>query len=278
MNSAPLHSVMVELQAQDAGTLPVTHGHMVHAAFLSILRWVSPAETQMLHNSDLRNPFTLSPLYGLRGARNGSFPIQAGQKSWLRITIMDAGILRDFTTYFIQGHTDIRLGSLNFLISDILFASQKHKWSRSSSADTLFAHWATTPLKENYQTINLNFRTPAAFHLRGKPSRFFYVLPDPQLIFGELAGYWDGLTGEDCRQQVESFVSDQVVVSRYQLETRSLRFPESPQLGFTGKVSYTILTDANATMIRHLNLLADLAFYTGIGHKTAMGMGQVISE
>jgi CRISPR/Cas system endoribonuclease Cas6 (RAMP superfamily) len=28
-------------------------------------------------------------------------------------------------------------------------------------------------------------------------------------------------------------------------------------------------------MIRHLNRLADLAFYTGLGSKTAMGMGQV---
>lgn len=276
MISTPLHSIVITLQAQDAGSLPITHGHLIHAAFLNILRWVSPQETQALHDSNLRNPFTLSPLSGLRGAKKGYFPVQAGQKTWLRITMMDAGILHDFTTYFIQGHTHIRLDSIRFLVTEILFASQSHNWSRSSSTDTLFAQWATTSLKEMHQTIKLHFRTPTAFHLRGKPNRFFHVLPDPVLVFGELAGYWDGLSGDNCSDVMAAFVQDRVAVSRYQLETHSLRFPESPQLGFTGEVTYTILPDAASSMIRQLNLLADLAFYTGIGHKTGMGMGQVM--
>ena len=57
-----------------------------------------------------------------------------------------------------------------------------------------------------------------------------------------------------------------------------LRFSKNPQIGFTGAVTFKILDETNQDMIRHLNRLADLSFYTGIGSKTPMGMGQILRQ
>lgn len=52
-------------------------------------------------------------------------------------------------------------------------------------------------------------------------------------------------------------------------------YRRSKQVGFTGRVTFEILDKEAADPIKHLNRLADLAFYTGVGSKTTMGMGQV---
>ncbi|GFP33975.1 hypothetical protein HKBW3S42_02315 [Candidatus Hakubella thermalkaliphila] len=45
-------------------------------------------------------------------------------------------------------------------------------------------------------------------------------------------------------------------------------------IGFQGKCKYTVLSNQNE-MTRYLNILADFAFFAGLGQKTTMGMGQV---
>ena len=52
-----------------------------------------------------------------------------------------------------------------------------------------------------------------------------------------------------------------------------LRFRHSPQVGFVGRVTYRLMAEDDAARCQ-LNALADLAFYSGVGMKTTMGMGQ----
>jgi CRISPR-associated endoribonuclease Cas6 len=47
------------------------------------------------------------------------------------------------------------------------------------------------------------------------------------------------------------------------------------QVGFAGRVAFELLGENDEPLARHLNRLADLAFYTGVGSKTTQGMGQV---
>jgi CRISPR-associated endoribonuclease Cas6 len=102
-----------------------------------------------------------------------------------------------------------------------------------------------------------------------------HILPDPPLIFGQLADYWDNLTGSDTRDAIRLFCAENVVVARYSLETHMYEYRRNKQVGFTGKVTFEILDKKAPEMTQHLNRLADLAFYTGIGSKTTQGMGQV---
>jgi CRISPR-associated endoribonuclease Cas6 len=75
-----------------------------------------------------------------------------------------------------------------------------------------------------------------------------------------------------------------VIISNYDLKPHQVRFTKHTQLGFIGKCMYDVRSsreqvkvteEAPLTMCQQIWLLARLAFYCGIGYKTAMGMGQV---
>ncbi|MFQ5420018.1 MAG: CRISPR system precrRNA processing endoribonuclease RAMP protein Cas6, partial [Anaerolineae bacterium] len=115
------------------------------------------------------------------------------------------------------------------------------------------------------------------FSLRGDV-RNMYVLPDPSFVFHTLAGYWDDLAGDTQQEDIKLFAAKSVVISHLNIKSIMLRFAKSPQIGFVGQVMFKILDETDQVMIRHLNRLADLAFYTGIGSKTPMGMGQLLRK
>ena len=85
------------------------------------------------------------------------------------------------------------------------------------------------------------------------------------------------------KERIERYVEDEgVVISDYDLKPHQVRFMQHVQPGFVGKCMYdlrgpdeTITEEAPLTVRQQLWLLARLAFYCGIGYKTAMGMGQV---
>ncbi|MCB0227313.1 MAG: CRISPR system precrRNA processing endoribonuclease RAMP protein Cas6, partial [Anaerolineae bacterium] len=106
--------------------------------------------------------------------------------------------------------------------------------------------------------------------------RHMHILPDPSLVFGELAGYWDQLTASQTKEAVRQFTAFGVVVARHNIASHMYQYSKSKQVGFCGDVEFKILDDTNPTMTNYLNLLADLAFYTGVGSKTTQGMGQVV--
>ena len=277
-----LYALIIRLIATQNGSLRATQGHLAHAAFLNILQQVDPQLSQAIHDMHGRKPFTISPLEGYGLPHNGQLSIQAGQEGWLRVTLLDPTLFQTFISYFLQGNNKptIQLENLAFHISEILSTPGSHALAGYDSLHNLYTHWEQIDPITSHQTIHLHFRTPTAFSMRGSPYRHMHILPDPPLIFGQLADYWDllsegALTGSNTRDAVRLFCAEGVVVSRYDLQTHMYEYRRSKQVGFAGKVAFEILDKGSPEMIQHLNRLADLAFYTGVGSKTTMGMGQV---
>ncbi|MCA9972663.1 MAG: CRISPR system precrRNA processing endoribonuclease RAMP protein Cas6 [Anaerolineales bacterium] len=277
-HSPDLYALVIRLAARENGRLRTTQGDMAHAAFLNILREADPALAQAVHDMDGRKPFTLSPLHGFGHGRNGQLNIQAGQDGWLRVTLLDADLFQAFIHYFLQGGRPIiRLEARTFLVTEILSAPNSHPLAGTDTLEALFHRWETRPFSPDMQQIRLRFRTPTAFSLRDPavPHRHSHVLPDPPLVFGELAGYWDRLTGHETQEAVRAYAAVHVVVARHKIETHMLQYRRGKQVGFTGDVTFRILDAEHEPLIRHLNRLADLAFFTGVGSKTTMGQGQL---
>lgn len=272
--SNPLHSIVIGLRVAEDCALSTTHGHLLHAAFMSMLKLVNPEPTQEMHDANERKPFTLSPLHNLGHGRNGRIRLHAGQACWFRATFTDFDVLRDFTTYFIQGHSTLRLNRAEFVVTEIHTAPVSHRLARVTTTDSLWSQWDSVALDDTHQSIALRFSSPTAFSFRGN-HRKMYVLPDPVLVFSTLASYWDEMAGDQLQEAVQTFVPPNVVISYHSIKTIMLRFSDSPQIGFVGDVTYTILDETDPALVRHLNRLADLAFFTGLGSKVTMGMGQV---
>ncbi|MCA9994892.1 MAG: hypothetical protein KDE56_04040, partial [Anaerolineales bacterium] len=196
MNHSPnLYALMIRLTAIHNGRLHSTQGHLAHAAFLNIVQQVDPVLSEALHDKNGRKPFTLSPLHGFGHGHKGQLNISAGQSGWLRVTLLDPTLFQTFIRYFLEGHTapTLRLERMQFAISEILSTPGSHPLAGSTSLAELEAKWAAIPNPPT--TIPLTFRTPTAFTMRNSPFRHMHILPDPPLVFGELASYWDGLTG-----------------------------------------------------------------------------------
>lgn len=278
LQSPDLYALIIRLTAVQSGTLRATQGHLAHAAFLDILRQVDPELTQSLHDWHGRKPFTLSPLNGFGRGRKGTLRLSAGQEGWLRVTLLDPILFQTFIRYFLLGsvRATIRLGALNFHVSEILSRPESHPQAGHTSLAQLATRWNDVDLTANsYHRIPLRFDSPMAFSIRNTPHRHMVVLPDPFLIFGQLATYWDDLTGAETAATTRAYAADCVVVARHRIQTHMYQYRKSRQVGFTGSVTFELLDKEDQPLVRHLNRLADLAFFTGIGSKTTMGMGQV---
>ena len=267
------HALIIHLQAQRPARLPATQGQLAHAAFLAMVRSVNPPLAQALHDFPDRKPFTLSPVWGLPPARQGQHTIRAGQTLRLRLTILDATIFDAFMQKIFQApHQTIRLGDAPFLITQILGAPDSDPWAGYATPEAL----AQQASRE--RRITLAFASPMAIGVgksdAGKPRRI--ILPIPRYVWASLRSSWNKLTGQPIPAAFETWVENNVVVARVtSWRTSMFRFGEKKlQIGGSGSVTFEAL-DQDPAMLFLWNLLADFAFYAGVGVKTGMGMGVV---
>jgi CRISPR/Cas system endoribonuclease Cas6 (RAMP superfamily) len=110
-------------------------------------------------------------------------------------------------------------------------------------------------------------------------------------MFPGLARRWQEFAPPEIEEMVQSELVEQyvendgMVISDYALQPHQVCFAHHVQRGFVGRCNYDLRSPDEATMAeapltvrQQILLLARLAFYCGIGYKTAMGMGQVRSQ
>lgn len=278
-NGNLLYSIVLTLTPTREVTIRATVGHQAHAAFLRTVRESDPALADVLHVPNLpARPFTVSPLQGVPRAHDGQVQLVAGEDYWLRFTVLYPPIFERFMARFLkgEGRPILRLGRAVLLIKEILVTPGSHPWSGYSS-------WARLAGEARaVDEVTLDFCSPTAFGFGQKRwGKKAVVLPDPELVLGSLARSWNRLAPPPLtvdRDALRAYAQEHVVVKRIEgLRTQMLQFRRAPQVGFVGRVTYGLMED-DVEMRCTVDALAGLAFYSGVGMKTAMGMGQVRAE
>ncbi len=153
-----------------------------------------------------------------------------------------------------------------------------------------------------------NWRSP----LNDRYGNHYAKLPLPGYVFPGLARRWRDLAPPELagvvqKERVERYIEEEgMVVEDYDLRTHRVQFVGNPQVGFLGTCSYLLrgpdehttpdapLTVGQSgypqgvslhvggtqpiaplTVRQQILLLAQFAFYCGVGYKTPMGMGRV---
>lgn len=268
-----LFACVVFLEAEGDAVLPASQGQYAHAAFLNLVRAADPALADVLHDGGGRKPFTVSPLGGLGEAREGLCPLRAGARCWLRFTLLEPSLFRAFRTILLTRGADLRLriGPGAFRVVGAAGTTGSHPWAGAVRAADLTT---LAPVRE----VTLELAAPAAWSIGGDGFRRMELLPAPGLVFGGLASAWNAWCGTVAGRMspdVRRYAEQSVVVSRLRLETRALWFGGRPQLGTVGTVTYTLLRGIEGAVARQLRTLAEFAFFSGVGYRTTMGMGQV---
>ncbi len=129
--------------------------------------------------------------------------------------------------------------------------------------------------------MTLEFDSPTAFGGVDRPwGRETTLLPEPLRVFGGLVRRWQrfapaGVTDAIEPEGLAPYLEERVRVEEYALHTQRLHLRQAPLVGFVGRCTYRLPPDdAGDRLRRQVQVLAGYAFYAGVGHKTAQGLGR----
>ncbi|MBE9111596.1 CRISPR-associated endoribonuclease Cas6 [Nodosilinea sp. LEGE 07298] len=251
-----VYSLVVLLGAAGRGRLPTTLGRAIHAQVLVWLQAGDPTIAQAIHSTQT-SPISLSGLVGKR-RKHGTQP---DDEFYFRISLLDGDLLQPLLAGIDSwGTKPISLGNFPFVCRGVEALPGGHRQVQMGDYRLLEK---TSPVSDD---IFLEFQSPTAFK-QGK--RTIQPFPLPELVFGSLLRRWNAFAPEDLHfPQIEW----QGMVSAFDLKTQVLRLEGGPQIGSVGWVRYRF-PDAGQAHIA--SILAQYAFFAGVGYKTTMGMGQV---
>jgi CRISPR-associated endoribonuclease Cas6 len=140
----------------------------------------------------------------------------------------------------------------------------------------LTERWNIAPeLLERYLT--LDFRSPTVFSLGRDPAtqeQRYRSQPDPRTVFSALRKRWVSLGGFDAGDEFDAWVGKSVEAAVQRVQMRRVWVEQHWVQGFMGTVRFEVY-GAELRWLPYVYLLADLAFWTGVGYQTTRGMGQV---
>ncbi len=142
----------------------------------------------------------------------------------------------------------------------------------------------TVPLKLEFASLTTFNRGSAKNRAYGN---FSALLPLPNYVFPYLAKRWNELAPPELahlvqREAIEQYIQDDgIIIADYALQPHTVKFTTHTQPGFVGNCKYVlrgpddpISEESPLTVRQQILLLGQLAFYCGVGYKTAMGMGR----
>jgi len=306
---AKLYAFLLKLRPISEGTLMPFSGELVHAAWLDWLRTAAPDVAAWLHEGNKRRLFTCSSLqFPLPQEkmleverRNVHWPLTPEKTYTIRITLL----LGELFPLFHKALTDfklvnsgkskppfMRLGKQSLLLEEVVLenASTTGWTGFTSFADML--EKVRTRKPGNVIPLKLEFSSLTTFNRGSAKNReygnYSALLPLPQYVFTYLAKRWNELAPPELatlvqREAIERYALEEgVIIADYDLKPHSIKFTNHWQQGFVGSCKYLLrgpddptTEEAPLTVRQQMLLLAHLAFYCGVGYKTAMGMGRV---
>lgn len=300
-----LYALSLRLRPLQQGTLMPFSGELVHGAFLKWLRRAAPRVATWLHEGQKRRFFTCSSLqfertgYSLLKAEreNIHLPLDPQKTYTIRLTLLLSGLFPLFYEALsafnapqrgISNTPFIQLGKQLFLLEEVVLSNDEPThWTGFTSLTTLVEQakqiTSNTPL-------TLEFTSLTAFSRGNSKSGYgshALMLPLPQFVFQNLARRWQDiappeLSGIVQSERIEQYLQeDGVIIVDYDLKAHHVHFTTHQQRGFLGSCTYQLrgpheasTEDTPLTFHQQIYLLALLAFYSGVGYKTAMGLGQ----
>ncbi len=186
--------------------------------------------------------------------------VEGSQKEWVVNTLTQEAYQK-----IIMPLLDKEFTNFNIEKKEIPIKIQEKELKTISKKELLDEFYS----EEYNRYINLEFLTPCAFRSNGK----YVFMPDIRFIYQSLMNKYSAAS-EDMdmydEETLEQLINCSEIV-RYRL--KSVFFPlEGVKIpGFKGELC--IKVKGTATMARYARLLARLGEYSGVGIKTAIGMG-----
>ncbi|MBE3560242.1 MAG: CRISPR system precrRNA processing endoribonuclease RAMP protein Cas6 [Ktedonobacteraceae bacterium] len=307
---ARLYALLLRLRPLQQGTLMPFSGELVHGAFLKWLRAAAPDVAAWLHSGQKRRLFTCSSLLfspslqpHIKAEReNTHLPLDPQKTYIIRLTLLLGDlfpIFHDALTRFDTSHLQtnalpfIQLGKQIFLLEEVILENEHLSgWTGFTSLASLIEQASQAKLSST-TPLTLEFASLTTFNRGSKKTGYGtypVILPLPQFVFQNLLKRWQDVAPPELinviqTERLEQYLQDDgIIITDYHLTAHRVTFTTHVQRGFLGTCTYQLRDSAEQvssqdpavplTLHQQIYLLARLAFYSGIGYKTAMGLGQ----
>lgn len=258
MNEKYLYSTLLKLRCERDISHKDSHAYRGLAMVLGLLGSRHPRVSEALHQPARDKPITVSPLAPLKGAKG----------TWcLRLTLMDQALFGDFADAVLSWDPkrELTLGDNRFLLDGIETAPGSDPRVSCISYQNLLECVPTTE-----QRWKIEFLTPTSFRSKGSHSPF----PATPLVFGSLARRWSRFSPLPLPSGLMAALEDQIGIAEYRIGLYRLTFGGFFEPGFTGSCTYSARRNAAPEVLKWAGALARFAYFSGVGAKTTMGMGQ----
>ena len=266
-----------------------------------------PQLAQLLHDADELKPFTTSPLWPISDRvriERGWARLRAGEPCEVRFTLAGQAVLRAFDHLNAVDGDMLELGSERertpFAIQHVAIDGAAHPRAGHITLDDL----VTSVAPSRSRKIGLRFLTPTSFKVDTNAGEKVLCLPQPEFVFGGLANKWMSF-GSTAALDLEALINrmardgrapsvradgsplsagdawravfaHSVIVNRMAgVRTEVAMINNMPQIGMVGDVCFEVCSD-EPDVVHVVQVLAEAAFYFGVGRKTTQGMGQVV--
>ncbi len=250
-------------------------GDQLHGWFFRFLNAHTPSLATELHGD--RHSFTLSLRPG-PGARRGHCAL-------FRLTSLSPRLSTLLLRLEAKDLEPVRFGNAQFHPTGVALSRHDHPWAGQTTLEHLWSRWMGNHNPTG--RLKLRFISPTAFEREvqgtaGERERFHLLFPEPEGVFGDLKRAWNRHAKQQISEEDDSVLRRLARVEAHALTTAGVRFQfdgeDLPRIskGFVGECEYSVGKRAPAKVRSLLHLLADFAFYAGVGTKTTMGMGHVV--
>jgi len=256
-----LTSFLLDLRGpREIRPLPLV-SRAIHAYVLGIISDHDPGLAQYVHRGNGSQGFSVSCLRNTRCSTG----------VLLRIASLHDELSQMLRCLRPQSVPSLELTGIDLKLTNIIYPEDDNQFTGSTSYHEIHND-GIARAREGQSQLGLRFVTPTSFRMAG--SRLNMPLPWPRLVFQSLDNKWNKFS--PIAIDVDWAVFDRhVSIARHRLRTQMVDFGRYRQVGFVGECWYIVDRQAGKHLLQVIHALAEFAGYSGVGAKTAMGMGQV---
>jgi CRISPR-associated endoribonuclease Cas6 len=263
------NALVFTIQPTTAATLPHSMGRAAHAAILDLLGLSDPGLPDSLHAPAAIRPLTVSNLLGRTNAAPSS-RVLPNERYRLRVTMLSAALEAIGESWLLHPPTYLVLGEIAWRVLSVTADQGRDSWAGQTSYAELAAQALNKPQRVGGRW-QFEFHAPVTFRRRGT----CVPLPTPGLVFGSLFDKWNALSGFPLPDRLRDRFEEDILVSDFNLcSATALTKNNIVQIGAVGTCTYHMRRELAAYQSA-LDMLAQFAFYSGVGAATTRGFGQV---
>jgi CRISPR-associated endoribonuclease Cas6 len=269
-----LLSIVFTLKSTDATSIPLHSGRIAQGAVLAWLQRYKPELAVKMHDHYQRL-YTVSGLQGALKKDGRWLKVAKGESLWFRFTALHPEIIDAFLEIAAREEPGPGFDDERLQPGAVLAPPVEHESVSITSFEQLAAGSERLADAGDISTdVSLRFLSPTCFIENGQS----LPLPVPRYVFGNLFNQWQNASPFPLPVEEVGHFIENIHLVYTSLKTDTVDFKKFRRVGYEGVARFGLHPKMPVLYRMVLQLLAEFAFYAGVGSHTAMGLGQTVRE